>query len=102
MSDKSNSSARARLSQLLERQIVLLDGAMGTMIQGHDPQEKDYRGERFADWPSDLKGNNDLLTLTQPSIISGIHQQYVDAGANIIETNTLNSPAVCRCWRKYY
>jgi len=93
MSDKSNSSARARLSQLLERQIVLLDGAMGTMIQGHDPQEKDYRGERFADWPSDLKGNNDLLTLTQPSIISGIHQQYVDAGANIIETNTFNSNA---------
>ena len=93
MSDKSNSSARARLSHLLERPIVLLDGAMGTMIQGHDPQEKDYRGERFADWPSDLKGNNDLLTLTQPSIISGIHQQYVDAGANIIETNTFNSNA---------
>ena len=66
---------------------------MGTMIQGHDLQEKDYRGERFADWPSDLKGNNDLLSLTQPDIISGIHQQYLEAGANIIETNTFNSNA---------
>jgi 5-methyltetrahydrofolate--homocysteine methyltransferase len=93
MSDKVSPSVRSRLSQLLEHKILLLDGAMGTMIQGHDPQEKDYRGDRFADWGSDLKGNNDLLTLTQPNIISGIHQQYVDAGANIIETNTFNSNA---------
>ena len=66
MTDKSILSVRDKISQSLDSQILLLDGAMGTMIQGHDLQEKDYRGERFADWPSDLKGNNDLLTLTQP------------------------------------
>ena len=93
MTDKSTLSVRDKISQSLDSQILLLDGAMGTMIQGHDLQEKDYRGERFADWPSDLKGNNDLLTLTQPHIISGIHQQYLEAGANIIETNTFNSNA---------
>ena len=93
MTDKSSFSVRDKISQSLDSQILLLDGAMGTMIQGHDLQEKDYRGERFADWPSDLKGNNDLLSLTQPDIISGIHQQYLEAGANIIETNTFNSNA---------
>ena len=93
MTNKSTLSVRDKISQSLDSQILLLDGAMGTMIQGHDLQEKDYRGERFADWPSDLKGNNDLLTLTQPHIISGIHQQYLEAGANIIETNTFNSNA---------
>jgi 5-methyltetrahydrofolate--homocysteine methyltransferase len=93
MTDKSSLSVRDKISQSLDSQILLLDGAMGTMIQGHDLQEKDYRGERFADWPSDLKGNNDLLSLTQPDIISGIHQQYLEAGANIIETNTFNSNA---------
>ena len=93
MTNKSTLSVRDKISQSLDSQILLLDGAMGTMIQGHDLQEKDYRGERFADWPSDLKGNNDLLTLTQPHIISDIHQQYLEAGANIIETNTFNSNA---------
>ena len=93
MTNKSTLTVRDKISQSLDSQILLLDGAMGTMIQGHDLQEKDYRGERFADWPSDLKGNNDLLTLTQPHIISGIHQQYLEAGANIIETNTFNSNA---------
>ena len=93
MTNKSTLSVRDKISQSLDSQILLLDGAMGTMIQGHDLQEKDYRGERFADWPSDLKGNNDLLSLTQPHIISGIHQQYLEAGANIIETNTFNSNA---------
>ena len=93
MPDKSTLSVRDKISQLLNSQILLLDGAMGTMIQGHDLQEKDYRGERFVDWPSDLKGNNDLLSLTQPSIISGIHKQYLEAGTNIIETNTFNSNA---------
>jgi len=93
MPDKSLLSVRDKISQLLNSQILLLDGAMGTMIQGHDLQEKDYRGERFVDWPSDLKGNNDLLSLTQPSIISGIHKQYLEAGTNIIETNTFNSNA---------
>ena len=93
MTNKSTLSVRDKISQSLDSQILLLDGAMGTMIQGHDLQEKDYRGERFADWPSDLKGNNDLLSLTQPHIISDIHQQYLEAGANIIETNTFNSNA---------
>jgi len=93
MPDKSTLSVRDKISQLLNSQILLLDGAMGTMIQGHDLKEKDYRGERFVDWPSDLKGNNDLLSLTQPSIISGIHKQYLEAGTNIIETNTFNSNA---------
>ena len=93
MTNKSTLSVRDKISQSLDSQILLLDGAIGTMIQGHDLQEKDYRGERFADWPSDLKGNNDLLSLTQPHIISDIHQQYLEAGANIIETNTFNSNA---------
>ena len=93
MTNKSTLSVRDKISQSLDSQILLLDGAMGTMIQGHDLQEKDYRGERFADWPSDLKGNNDLLSLTQPHIILDIHQQYLEAGANIIETNTFNSNA---------
>ena len=84
---------RNRITDLLKNKILLLDGAMGTMIQYHDLQEKDYRGERFADWPSDLKGNNDLLTLTQPDIISNIHKQFIEAGANIIGTNTFNSNA---------
>jgi len=93
MTDKPISGVRSKLSKLLDAQIALLDGAMGTMIQELDLQEKDYRGERFADWPSDVKGNNDLLTLTQPHLISRIHQQYIEAGANIIETNTFNSNA---------
>jgi len=81
------------LRQLLAERILILDGAMGTMIQRHGLSEKDYRGERFADWPSELKGNNDLLSLTQPDIIKSIHTAYLDAGADIIETNTFNSNA---------
>ena len=80
--------------QLLAQRILVLDGAMGTMIQGYKPDEAAYRGARFRDWPSDLKGNNDLLTLTQPQIIRGIHAAYLDAGADILETNTFNSNAV--------
>jgi 5-methyltetrahydrofolate--homocysteine methyltransferase len=80
--------------QQLEKRILILDGAMGTMIQRHKLEEADYRGERFADWPSDLKGNNDLLCLTQPDIIRGIHEQYLEAGADIIETNTFNATSV--------
>ncbi len=64
---------------------------MGTMIQRHKLTEADYRGERFADWPSDLKGNNDLLCLTRPDIIRGIHEQYLEAGADILETNSFNA-----------
>jgi len=81
------------LRQLLAERILILDGAMGTMIQRHKLEETDYRGERFADWPSELKGNNDLLSLTQPGIIRHIHAAYLDAGADIIETNTFNSNA---------
>ena len=84
----------AQLQDLLARRILILDGAMGTMIQSYRLQEADYRGERFRDWPSDLKGNNDLLVLTQPTIIREIHAAYLNAGADIIETNTFNSTAV--------
>jgi len=73
--------------------ILILDGAMGTMIQRHKLEEQDYRGERFADWASPLKGMNDLLVLTQPDIIAGIHKQYLEAGADIIETNNFNATA---------
>ncbi|MDE2343365.1 MAG: homocysteine S-methyltransferase family protein, partial [Betaproteobacteria bacterium] len=82
------------LHSLLQERILMLDGAMGTMIQGHKLSEADYRGERFRDFPHDLRGNNDLLVLTQPHIIRGIHQAYLDAGADIIETNTFNANAV--------
>jgi len=84
----------SHLHNALKQRILLLDGATGTMIQRHKLDEAAYRGERFADWPSDLKGNNDLLAITQPEIIHGIHQQYLDAGADIIETNTFNSTRV--------
>ncbi len=82
------------LKALLKQRILILDGAMGTMIQRHDLQEEDYRGTRFSDWPSDLKGNNDLLVLTQPEIIQGIHRQYLEAGADILETNTFNATRI--------
>ena len=84
----------AQLQELLARRILILDGAMGTMIQSYRLQESDYRGERFRDWPSDLKGNNDLLVLTQPAIIRAIHAAYLDAGADILETNTFNSTSI--------
>jgi len=77
--------------QALTQRILFLDGAMGTMIQSYELEEADYRGERFADWSSSLKGNNDLLSLTQPKIIRDIHKAYLDVGADIIETNTFNA-----------
>ena len=78
----------------LRRRIMVIDGAMGTAIQRDRPDEAGYRGERFKDWPSDLVGNNDLLTLTQPQIIEGIHREYLEAGADILETNTFNANSV--------
>ncbi len=78
----------------LNRRIMVIDGAMGTAIQRDRPDEAGYRGERFKTWPSDLIGNNDLLTLTQPDIIEGIHREYLAAGADILETNTFNANAV--------
>ena len=82
------------IQDCLKERILIIDGAMGTMIQKHKLEEKDYRGERFKDWPSDLKGNNDLLCLTQPDIIEGIHREYLEAGADIIETNTFNAQVI--------
>ena len=79
------------LESTLTESIVILDGGMGTMIQGAGLGESDYRGDRFQDFPQDLKGNNDLLTLTQPDLIASIHKAYADAGASILETNTFNS-----------
>lgn len=79
---------------LLKERILILDGGMGTMVQGFKLTEKDYRGEQFADWPGDLKGNNDLLCITRPDVIKSIHRQYLDAGADIFATNTFNANAV--------
>ena len=81
------------IQSLLKERILFLDGAMGTMIQRHNLEEEDYRGERFADWESPLKGMNDLLVLTQPKIIQGIHESYLEAGADIVETNNFNATA---------
>jgi 5-methyltetrahydrofolate--homocysteine methyltransferase len=82
------------IQDVLKERILIIDGAMGTMIQRHKLEEKDYRGEQFKDWPIDLKGNNDLLCLTQPAIIEGIHREYLEAGADIIETNTFNAQRI--------
>ena len=82
------------ITQAAQQRILILDGAMGTMIQRHTLKEEHFRGERFADWHTDLKGNNDLLSLTQPDIICDIHRAYLEAGADIIETNTFNSTQV--------
>ena len=83
-----------KLEQVLKERILILDGAMGTMIQSYKLEEADYRGERFADHACDLKGNNDLLSLTQPDIIKAIHTAYFEAGADIVETNTFNSSSI--------
>nr|WP_282449746.1 methionine synthase [Vibrio sp. 1CM2L] len=79
---------------MLKQRILLIDGGMGTMIQDYKLEEQDYRGERFADWHSDLKGNNDLLVLTQPKLIKDIHSEYLEAGADILETNTFNATTI--------
>lgn len=83
-----------KLRNLLAERILIIDGAMGTMIQRYKLKEEDYRGARFKDWATDVKGNNDLLCLTRPDIIKDIHKEYLRAGANIIETNTFNAQAV--------
>src|SRR5580658_5641620 len=93
--DSTNRSSRAaELEKLLRERIVIIDGAMGTMIQSHKLDEAAFRGQRFAAWHKDLKGNNDVLNITQPQIIEVIHRQYLEAGADIIETNTFNSQAI--------
>src|SRR6478736_6314673 len=78
----------------LEQRVLVIDGAMGTMIQQYKLEEKDYRGKRFAGWHKDLKGNNDLLSITQPEIIKSIHKEYLKAGADILETNTFSSTSI--------
>ena len=94
MSQRPNSSAQATLTEAAKKRILILDGAMGTMIQRHKLEEEDYRGTQFADWHCDVKGNNDLLVLTQPDIIYQIHCDYFEAGADIIETNTFNATTI--------
>jgi len=84
------------IQDCLKERILIIDGAMGTMIQRHKLTETDYRGERFKDWHTDVKGNNDLLSITQPGIIEGIHKQYLEAGADIIETNTFSSTTIAQ------
>jgi 5-methyltetrahydrofolate--homocysteine methyltransferase len=90
---KTKSSAAALEKAATER-ILIIDGAMGTMIQKRKPTEETYRGKRFKDWPMDVKGNNDLLVLTQPDMIREIHGEYLEAGADIIETNTFNAQVI--------
>src|SRR5690606_41802946 len=82
------------LTALLRERVLVLDGAMGTMIQRHGLSEADYRGDRFADWPSAPKGNNDLLVLTQPVLVRDIHAAYLDAGADLAETNPFNAQRI--------
>ncbi len=82
------------IEEALQQRILVIDGAMGTMIQRYKLEEEDYRGDRFKDYPSPLKGNNDLLSLTKPEVISEIHEKYLEAGADIIETNTFNCTSV--------
>lgn len=85
---------RSQIEAQLQQRILLIDGGMGTMIQSYKLEEQDYRGDRFAHWPSDLKGNNDLLVLTQPQLIKEIHSAYLEAGADILETNTFNATSI--------
>ena len=88
----ASSAGRARLiREELQRRILVLDGAMGTMIQHHDLSEEDFRGQRFTDTDSDLFGANDILCLSQPDLIRGIHVEYLEAGADLIETNTFSA-----------
>src|ERR1041384_1488325 len=82
------------IRQELEKRILVIDGAMGTMIQRYGLTEEDFRGERFKDHPSDIKGNNDLLNITRPDIIKAIHAEYLEAGADIIETNTFSTQRI--------
>ncbi|MDO6596212.1 homocysteine S-methyltransferase family protein [Oceanihabitans sp. 2_MG-2023] len=84
----------SKIKQILQQHILVLDGAMGTMLQQYNFSEEDFRGERFKDYPSSLKGNNDLLSLTQPEAIATIHAKYFEAGADIVETNTFSGTTI--------
>ncbi|MFP5405288.1 MAG: homocysteine S-methyltransferase family protein, partial [Gammaproteobacteria bacterium] len=89
-------TTEARLRELLERRILILDGAMGTMIQRYGLGEEQFRGERFANLEHDVKGNNELLSLTQPQIVREIHEEYLAAGADIVSTNTFGACAIAQ------
>ena len=82
------------IEKALQEKILVLDGAMGTMLQAYKFEEEDFRGERFKDHPSPLKGNNDLLSLTQPEAIKAVHREYFEVGADIVETNTFSSTSI--------
>ena len=86
----------SKLPELLRRRILVLDGAMGTMLQTYRLGEADFRGDRFRDWPVDVKGNSDLLSLTRPDVVRAIHEAYLEAGADIIETNTFTSTRIAQ------
>src|SRR5512134_2469342 len=86
----------SKLPELLRQRILVLDGAMGTMLQTYRLGEADFRGERFRDWPVDVKGNSDLLSLTRPDVVRAIHEAYLEAGADIIETNTFTSSRIAQ------
>jgi len=85
---------RERLERLLSERILVLDGAMGTAIQARDLAEEDFRGERFRDHPRELKGDNDLLSLTRPDVVDAIHRGHLEAGADIVSTNTFNANGI--------
>src|SRR5207249_3294337 len=91
-----NSDTAVRLRALLAKRILLLDGAFGTMVQRHRLTEADFRGDRFRAHDHDLNGDNDVLILTRPAVISDIHRAYLEAGSDIIETNTFNSTAIAQ------
>lgn len=92
--DTGKAFVMAKIEDILKERILILDGAMGTMLQRRKFEEGDFRGERFKDWPQDLKGNNDLLGLTQPEAIAQVHRAYLEAGADILETNTFSSTTI--------
>src|SRR6059058_6197771 len=94
MSNTVSRSPRALLDEILAQRIMILDGAMGTMIQTYALGEDDFRGERFRDHPKSLKGCNDLLVLTRPDLIADIHREYLEAGADLIETNSFNATSL--------
>ena len=96
MTRATNYTRGARLPELLQQRIVIIDGAMGTMLQRRKLAEADYRGERFAAHPTDLRGNGDVLNLTQAHVVQEIHREYLDAGADIIETNTFGATRIAQ------
>ncbi len=94
MTDQTRPDATATLTAALRERVLVMDGAMGTMIQRHDLSEADYRGDRFADWPRDVRGNADLLSLTRPDVVRGIHRAYLEAGSDLVETNTFSAQRI--------